>query len=290
MELGAKSATVAELLGVFTLNALGVDLPVRAVLLVAGTVWAFRQRTGRMLVAASAVFAGLAVVSSFLNFLPAVRFVYAATFPWSLPFRQMTFASVPLALLAGGGSVGFAGAWGSVLAGRRGAARRRLERIGRLLVVAWLLLATWAVTEFLSIPRETTASFSDDDAAAMTWLRQHATADDVVANDRFADAGIWAPYKAGVRILEYRSVGDPTTAAQRTLVLDNVGALDRNSDAAAAACELHVRFVYHGARNSAWQPRQFPALDKLRASTALEEVFSSGDAVVFRTRLAPRCS
>src|SRR5438128_1963373 len=290
MELGAKSATVAELLGVFTLNALGVDLPVRVVLLVAGAIWAFRQRTGRALVAASAVFAALAVVSSFLNFLPPVRFVYAATFPWSLPCRQMAFASVPLALLAGGGAIGLGGAWSGLLARLRGATRRRTQRVGRLLVASWLLLTTWALTAFLAIPRESTASFSDDDAAAMAWLRQHAAADDVVANDRFADAGIWAPYKAGVRIVEYRAFNDPSTAAQRALVLDNVGALDGKPEAAAAACELHVRYVYHGAQNSAWQPRQFPPLDELRGSAALEEVFSSGEAVVFRTRLGPRCS
>ena len=289
MELGAKSATVTELLGVFTLNALGVDLPVRVVLLVGGAIWAFRQRTGRALVAASAVFAALAVVSSFLNFLPPVRFVYAATFPWSLPFRQMTFASVPLVLIAGGGAVGLSGMWSGLLARLRGATRRRTQRVGRLLVVSWLLLTTWALTAFLAIPRETTASFSDDDAAAMAWLRQHAAADDVVANDRFADAGIWAPYKAGVRIVEYRAFNDPSTAAQRALVLDNVGALDGKPEAAAAACELHVRYVYHGAQNSAWQPRQFPPLDELRGSAALEEVFSSGEAVVFRTRLGPQC-
>src|SRR5438445_681741 len=235
-----------------------MGLAVRVVLLVAGAIWAFRQRTGRALVAASAVFAALAVISSFLNFLPPVRFVYAATFPWSLPFRQMTFASVPLVLIAGGGVVGLSGMWSGLLARLRGATRRRTQRVGRLLVVSWLVLTTWALTAFLAIPRETTASFSDDDAAAMAWLRQHAAADDVLANDRFADAGIWAPYKAGARILEYRGFSDPSTAAQRALVLDNVGALDGKPEAAAAACELHVRYVYHGAQNSAWQPRPFP--------------------------------
>lgn len=289
MELGVKSATVSELLGVFTLNALGVDLPVRIILLVAGVVWAFQQRAARVLVAVGGVFVTLALVSSYLNFLPPVRFVYAATFPWSLPFRQMMFASVPLALLGGGGCVLVGRVWSSGVGRLRGASRRRLERMGRLLIAAWLLLTTWAVIVFVSIPRATVASFSDDDAAAMTWLRQHADPADVVANDGFADAGIWAPYKAGVRILEYRSSSDPTTAASRSLVLDNIADLPSTPGAASAACALNVRFVYRGALNSAWQPRQFPPLDELRASPGLEEVFSSGEAVVFRTRLAPRC-
>jgi hypothetical protein len=285
MDIGARNATAGESLGIFTLDALGVDLPVRIGLLALGVVWALRQRTGRVLVAVVAIFVALAVIATFLNGVPLVRTVFAATYPWSLPFRHITLASVPLALLAGGGCVCALGLWSSLLGRLTGATLRRLERLGRLLVVTWLVLATWALVTFLAIPRARVASFSDDDAAAMAWLRQHASATDVVANDRFADAGIWAPYKAGVRILEYRSFGDPSTAAERSLVLDSVGELDRNSAAAAAACALNVRYVYHGAQNSAWQPRQFPPVDELRASAALEEVYAHGDAAVFATRL-----
>ena len=58
----------------------------------------------------------------------------------------------------------------------------------------------------------------------------------------------------------------------------------RNSDGGGI-----VRYVYRGAQNSAWQERQFPPLEVLRASGGLEEVFSSGEAAVFRTRLEPLC-
>ena len=289
MQAGARSSVAAQRLAVFTLDALGVDLPVRLILIAAGLIWAVKQRTGRILVAVAAVFVGLAVVSSFFNDEGLVRTLYAATYPWSLPFRHMTVAAVPLALLGGGGCVAVTELWRRASGRLRGGAARRATRLARLLVVTWLVLATWAAIVFLSVPRELLASFSPDDAAAMTWLRQHASPGEVLANDAFADAGIWAPYKAGVPILEYRGTANPSTLADRRLVEANVAELDRNREAAAAACRLNVRYVYYGAQNSAWQPRQFPPLETLRASTRLEQVFSSGEAVVFRTRLQTAC-
>jgi hypothetical protein len=289
MQLGARGSAAAERLAVFALDALGVDLPLRLVLIGAGVSWAFRRRTGRILVAVSVVFVALAIVSSFLNGMGVVRTVYAATYPWSLPFRHMTVAAVPLAVLGGGGCVLMARTWQRAVGGLRGATQRRAARLGRLLVVTWLVLGTWAVAAFLAVPRGLLVSFSQDDAVAMSWLRQHAGGQDVVANDGFADAGIWAPYKAGVRVLQYRGPNNSSSVAARQLIQDNIAELDRNAAAAAAACALHVRYVYRGAQNSAWQERQFPPLEVLRASPGLEEVFSSGDAVVFRTRLAPDC-
>jgi hypothetical protein len=105
--------------------------------------------------------------------------------------------------------------------------------------------------------------------------------DDGVVNDTFADAGIWAPYKAGVRILFYRSAEDAATAEQRQLVLENVAHLEQNPAAAAAACALNARYVYDGAANSGWQKRTFPPIEELRGSAALREVFAAGDAAVF---------
>jgi hypothetical protein len=289
-QLGARSSVAAERLAVFTLDALGVDLPVRLILIAAGVIWALKHRTGRILMAVATAFVVLAVVSSFLTDQAVVRTVYAVTYPWSLPFRHMTVAAVPLALLGGGGCVALSALWRRASSRLRGGVARRATRLARLLVITWLVLGTWAASAFLAVPRGLLASFSPDDAAAMAWLRQHARPDEVLANDGFADAGIWAPYKADVRILEYRSFSNPSTPADRELVKEHVAELDRDPAAAAAGCRLNVRYVYHGAQNSAWQPRQFPPLEALRASAGLEEVFSSGDAVVFRVRLAPPCS
>jgi hypothetical protein len=283
---GARSTTAADLLGVFTLDALGVDLPVRVLLLALGLVWAVRQPGGRALVATGGVFVGLAVASSFLNGLPIFRQIYAVTYPWGLPFRLLMFATIPITLVAAGGSVWLASAWSAAVGRIQGPViRRRAQRLGRLLVVTWLLLATAALVSFLSIPRGLLSSFSNDDAAAMAWLRVNAEPGALLANDTFADAGIWAPYKAGVPILVYRSTSDPATSAERQLVLSSVGRLDQDPEAAAAACTLNVDYVYHGAQNSAWQERQFPTIAQLSASPLLEEVFSSGDAAVFRLRL-----
>jgi hypothetical protein len=241
------------------------------------------------MVVVTLAFVVLAIASTFFNDIGLVRTVYAATYPWSLPFRHMTVAAVPLAVLGGGGAVAVAHIWRRASSRLHGSFGRRAGRLARLLVVTWLVLATWAATAFLAVPRGLLVSFSPDDATAMAWLRQHASTSDVVANDGFADAGIWLPYKAGLRILEYRGFGNAGSAADRQLIQENVAGLDRNRAAAAAACRLNVRYVYRGAQNSAWQERQFPPLEALRASGGLEEVFSSGEAAVFRTRLEPLC-
>jgi hypothetical protein len=283
---GASSISAAERLGVFSVDALGVDLPVRVVVLAIGVVWAWRQRGGRAIVATGGVFFALACSSSFLIGLPGFRQVYAATYPWSLPFRLLMFATIPITLIAAGGSVSLASGWARVVSRVKSAdMRRRAQRLGRLLTVTWLLLAVAALTLFLSIPPRTLSSFSNDDSSAMGWLRDHAEPGAVLANDTFADAGIWAPYKAGMPILVYRSTSDPATSAQRQLVIADVDRLDQLPESAAAACALGVRYVYHGAENSAWQARSFPTIDELRASPALEQVFVSGEAAVFRLRL-----
>jgi hypothetical protein len=104
-------------------------------------------------------------------------------------------------------------------------------------------------------------------------------------NDTFADAGIWAPYKAGARIMFYRSFDDPTTRAQRELVLANIGHLEDSPEAIAAACDLGAKYVYYGAKNTGLQERAFPTLEEMKASSALAVAFAAGAATVFEIRL-----
>jgi len=281
--LGQGSAEAVELLKLFSLDALGIDFPIRIALLLAGLVFAFKFRAGRSLLAVTTVFIGLAIVATQLNFIPAVRSVFAATYPWSLPFRHLTFASIGLAMIAGGGTALAAAWWTSLLARVRGvAARRRIVRVTRLLVLAWLGLSCWALITLLSIETAGDTSFVSDDAAAMAWMASAVAPSDIVVNDTFADAGIWAPYKAGASILFYRSFNDPATAEQRELILRNVATLDQNPSAAAAACALDAKYVYYGAANTAWQARAFPPLEEMRASAGLQQVFAEGQAAVFR--------
>jgi hypothetical protein len=115
------------------------------------------------------------VAASFLNSVPLVRQVYATTYPWSLPYRHLTFAAVVLAVIGGGGFVYAGEMWGRLL-GRlvgRPRLRRRVVRVGHVLVATWLVLTVWAVTVFLAIPRGLLGGFVADDAAAMEWLRAH---------------------------------------------------------------------------------------------------------------------
>ena len=55
--------------------------------------------------------------------------------------------------------------------------------------------------------------------------------------------------------------------------------------AKAQACALGVRYVYYGARLYGFDRRELPPLAVLASSPGLQEVFHSGDAVVFKTRL-----
>jgi hypothetical protein len=279
------SAGMSSLFGTFALDALGIDLPLRVILLAVGIWWSIRQRVGRTVVAVGIVFASIAVALNGFTGVPLLRQIYAVTFPWGMHYRLLMVVTIAQALIAGAGGVVLLRqvsrwaqqptAWG-----------RRLGRLTRLLIVTWVGLTTAGLVVELAYPASLVLGYGSDDAGAMAWLRDHAEPGAVLANDTFADAGIWAPYKAGTPILMYRSTGDAATAEQRGLVVANVGQLDQVPEAAAAACRLHVRYAYHGAHNSAWQPRQFPSVETLRASPALEEVFASGEAAVFRLRLA----
>jgi hypothetical protein len=127
-------------------------------------------------------------------------------------------------------------------------------------------------------------TYSANDAAAMAWLRQNAQPGEVLMNDGVADAGIWAPYKGNVSIVLPRTKGVAPNGPE-VLVRANVGLLDSRADARDAACKLGVHYVFRGEGNSPSEFRQFPPLVELRASSALDEIFSSGDAAIFRTRL-----
>jgi hypothetical protein len=162
--------------------------------------------------------------------------------------------------------------------------RERLARAGRVGVLAWLVLSTWALVVFVSIPVSAVSSYSADDAAAMAWLRANAAPGSVVANDGFADAGIWIPYKAGLPII-LRRTATAEEAAMAQPVIDNIAQLDSVPAATAAACALNVGYVYYGAKNTAWQKRTFPPPEQMKASPALRTLFTRGGAVVFGVRL-----
>jgi hypothetical protein len=126
--------------------------------------------------------------------------------------------------------------------------------------------------------------YTADDAAAMAWLRAHVGPDEVVANDRAGDAGIWAPYKAEVHILLPRSAAGSLVDA-REPVLDNLLALNNAPAAESTACALHVDYLFHGAAPQAFDERLFPDRSALENAADLQEVFAAGEAAVFRIHL-----
>jgi hypothetical protein len=117
----------------------------------------------------------------------------------------------------------------------------------------------------------------------MAWLRGHAVPGDTIANDYAADAGVWAPFKAGIPVLAPRVMGRDVSLDRR-VILDHIAALETNREAMRAACALGVRYVYRGGAGTRYEPRSFPPLSDLRQSASLDEVFTSGETAVFRIR------
>ena len=106
----------------------------------------------------------------------------------------------------------------------------------------------------------------------------------MVINDLATDAGIWAPYKAGLPVLLPRSAQGPMFQ-ERGVILAHVLDLNESAGIAARACQLHADYVYQGSRTV---PDDVPlALDRaaLERAPGLQEVFSSGDAAIYRVHL-----
>jgi len=210
---------------VFGLGALGIDLPLRLVLVCIGTVWAFRHRAGRSVVVLALVFTGITSALTFLNEIAVLRQFYALTFPWGMHYRIFMLVTIAQVLLAGAGGLVFSG-WVFGLASGPGAWARRLVRLTRLLVATWVILMTWATALFLVYPARLVIGYTADDARAMAWLRSTAVPGSVILNDGYADAGIWAPYKAGLPIALTRSAS-AEEFARASVLIANVTHLDQ---------------------------------------------------------------
>jgi hypothetical protein len=259
-----------------------VDLPFRLALLGIGCWISFHNRIGRVVVALIVLFVMLVAIFRYVD-APSLQALFALTLPWGVDGRLLMTLPVLAAPLAGAGLVGLARTLAS--RSRESSGWQRLARRALVLGLTLGVASVFLVAAKFSLQTNGVVTYSANDAAAMAWLREHAQAGDVLVNDGAADAGIWAPFKGNVSIVfpRTRSVAPD---GPEVLVRANVGYLDSRSDARAAACRLRVKYVYRGEANSPSEYRQFPPLDRLRGSSALVEVFSSGDAAVFRTNLS----
>jgi hypothetical protein len=286
-----RTGPLYEVQGVL-MQVFDLDPITRLVLVPAGIWWAWRAGEGRSLIVLATVFFALIGVFTFASF-PPVQAVYAALYPWAQNYHLLYIGIIATRLIEGGGCCAIGLVWvraqerfAGWISGHRVAARRA-RRAAVVLLGAWLVVSAASLIWLLRVSAGKVDTVSSDDAAAMEWLRSHAQAAELVANDKFADAGIWAPQKAGIDVVWPRVLPTVADPHDRELVLANVGQLESVPEAAAAACRLHVRYVYRGASGTRWVERHFPPLAELRQSTALEEAFSSGDAAVFRVR--PTC-
>jgi hypothetical protein len=250
---------------------------------------AFRHRTGRVVIALSGVFVGLVAIFRYVD-VPSLRTLFALTLPWGVDGRLLMTVPLLAAPLTGAGVVYIADeltcrARGSPAPGT--ASNARWLRVARRLLVlgiAFGLASVVLVAAKFSVQTSGVVTYAASDAAAMAWLRQNARPGEVLMNDGAADAGIWAPYKGNVPIVLSRTRA-VTPDGPELLVRANVGRLDSRPDARDAACRLGIQYVFRGEGQSPSELRQFPPLAELRASSALEQVFQSGDAALFRTHL-----
>jgi len=255
-----------------------IDLPLRVALMVLGV----RVRGARLVLGLWAAFAGLLFVVDFVD-LPIVQHVFIATYPWLADDRPRQLAVLFASLLSACGlwvCAGYVGRWHTRLEGHPNAWRR-------LSIACALALFFFAEGSGVSIYKRMVAAvaeqstYSADDAAAMSWLRQHVGPGEVVANDLSGDAGIWAPYKANVSILLPRSAPGAVLEARQP-ILKNVLSLNSVPSIETQVCALRVDYLFHGSPPAAFDERLFPDRAALEQAPDLEEVFASGEATVFR--------
>jgi hypothetical protein len=259
-----------------------IDVPLRAALIALGVT----LRRMRVVTAIWATFLGLLLLVNFVD-LPVVKALFIVTYPWLADQRPRQVLAVFASLLAAGG------VWQCLayLAQLRRKFAGHPHAWRRLAAVCGLVMFFFAEGSGVAIFKRLTQGVAEqsvyraDEAAAMDWLRQYAQPGDVLANDLAGDAGIWAPYKAGVSILLPRSAPGPVMDARRP-ILERVQDLNDYPRVAAEACALHVAYLFHGASPVIFDERMFPDRAALERAPGLEEVFSSGDASLFRVRLA----
>jgi len=260
-----------------------VDLPVRAGLIVLGLTrpWAGLTR-GLWL-----VLVGMLLAFAFPNSNPLLERAFEITYPWLADQRLLQVASIFASVLAAGGLI-------TVIEWL--AQHRQRNASTHPVAARWLSIAVALVVLFvgegsgvsiyksLSQAASVEGSFSSDDRIAMAWLRQQVRPGDTLANDSSVDAGIWAPYKAGVKILLPRA-GLEADPGLRQVVRDNIADLSAAPGAQGEACLLRLNYVYYGSRVYADEVHHFPPPSVLSLSQGLEEAFHSGNAVVFKTHL-----
>jgi hypothetical protein len=259
-----------------------IDLPLRLALIAVGL---SLHRRARLAVALWLTFVTLLLLVQFVD-LPIVRTIFVLTFPWLADYRPRQLAVVFASLLAAGGlSVGL-----GYLSRLRARLLDRPAMFRRVALACGLVLVFFAEGSAVSVYKRIALAVSEqnvygaDDGAAMAWLKQNVRPGEMVANDQTIDAGIWAPYKASVPILLPRSAPG-ALRLDREPVLSHVSDLTATPAAMATACALHLAYVYDGAQPTTADERAFPDRAALERAPNLEQVFSSGQAAVFRIHL-----
>jgi hypothetical protein len=278
----------------FWLNSVGAGdlllIPARAVLLFTGIWWTFRARSGRVLLPIFLTFYLLSMAFMYVD-LPIVKQVFALTFPWGFRDRLGHMQNVAANLMCGVGLLAIAAnlprlrsKWPTLLGEQHPAAWRRTVIASVVLALFLAEGSAIAVFKTLAIANHAVGTYSVDDAAAMAWLRQHSRPGDVLANDWAADAGVWAPYKAGIPALAGPRKYTTVNQREELIVLDRLASIDEDARVLEVMCARGARYVVRGAAATVYEPRSFPPLDMLRRAASLEEVFQSGEAAVFQIR------
>jgi hypothetical protein len=228
-------------------------------------------------------FLALLIAVDFFDLAP-IRTVFVVTYPWLVDHRPRQIAVVLASVLAAGG---LSVAIGSLTALRQRWAKRP-HAWRRLAIACALLAGFFAEGSAVSVSKRLGQAIAEqdvlsaDDRAAMTWLRDNAHPGEVLANDGSRDAGIWAPYKASIPILMLRSDKGTAIAAERAPILEHITDLAADPYAHNKTCALNVDYLYVGARPLPADEPLLPDRATLERAPDLQQVFTSGDAAIFR--------
>ena len=197
--MGSLNVLVDSEFVLYSLLTVGLDLPVRLIVLFAGLWWAVRNPRGGAVLAIAVAFAALGAATSFND--PAgpcgcsERDV-AVVDP--LPHADDCRGLCSADQRRGHGDAGA----GVVPVGLPARMAARWTDRGDCRCVRRCMDA--GVVHKSADVRVN--SFVDDDARAMAWLRENVAPGTVVVNDGFADAGVWVPFKTGAAVLLPRSL------------------------------------------------------------------------------------
>jgi hypothetical protein len=127
---------------------------------------------------------------------------------------------------------------------------------------------------------------NQNSVSAYHWIAKNAGADEYVLTDYDGiDGSTWMYALSGARPTMYGAITDVRRdkwRSQKIQVLENIGKLSERADLIKFLDQVNIRYIYFDERTNVISPHHTFTLNELRGDSALTEVYSQGNAHVFR--------